>query len=481
MGVNVLVLMVDQMRWDCLGCVEGSEVMTPNLDALAADGTWFANAFCPAPICAPSRYSLLSGLEPRQHLAVSNRSTLAGGVPTFPKILRAMGYRTQAIGKMHLTPTYLDVGFDRMQLAEQDGDGRFDDDYHRDLMDHGLLDAVDLYDQRAEYRRRAPARYWSSFGSEPSDLPEEWHSTSWIGARAAESLAGWAPESELLMVSFIKPHHPFDPPAPWDSKYDPASLRLLPGWRDSLDPLDEEFDAGYYGHRRLSEGALRQVMAGYFGNISHVDHQIGILLRTLRERGLYDRTLVVFTGDHGEYLGFRHMIAKSNRMYEPLVRVPLVVKLPGDRGRAAVRDDLVSLLDVMPTILAQAGAPVPPGPGRDLWALPAVPREAVFASSAQGERMVRTKDAKLLVTRRSELLFDLASDPLETVDRASDPALASTAADLRELLRSWALWESEPPPYCNEGEPAINAPNVPSDIPGQRDRARRYFDAHFPF
>jgi hypothetical protein len=143
--------------------------------ALAGDGVVFENHFCPYPVCTPSRYSLLTGLYARQNLGLNNRCTLPAGVPTLPRLLKSRGYQTAAVGKMHFTPAYLDVGFDRMALAEQDGEGRFYDDYHRDLMAHGLIDDVDLIDQRREFRAHASPEYFGSFGTRESDLPEDMH------------------------------------------------------------------------------------------------------------------------------------------------------------------------------------------------------------------------------------------------------------------------------------------------------------------
>ncbi|HUT18297.1 MAG TPA: sulfatase-like hydrolase/transferase, partial [Anaerolineae bacterium] len=128
---SILIIHADQHRFDCLGTYGNPDVQTPNIDALAADAVRYVNAFCPFPVCTPSRYSLLSGLYVHQHLGWNNHCTLPHGIATFPGILRESGYRTAAVGKMHFTPAYLDVGFDRMQLAEQDGPGRYDDDYHR--------------------------------------------------------------------------------------------------------------------------------------------------------------------------------------------------------------------------------------------------------------------------------------------------------------------------------------------------------------
>ena len=227
---NILVIQADQHRADCIGAYGNSDIKTPHIDALAADGVRYANSFCPYPVCTPSRYSFVSGLYVRQHLGGSNHCTLPTGLPTFPKVLRQAGYTTKAVGKMHLTPTYADIGFDELLLAEQNGAGRYDDDYHRWLRDEGVGYFVDLVDQEREYRQHAPAEYWQHVGALVSDLDEAHHSTTWIAERALDEVKSWDGGGHLLMASFIKPHHPFDPPASWADRYDPAALALLPGY-----------------------------------------------------------------------------------------------------------------------------------------------------------------------------------------------------------------------------------------------------------
>ena len=304
---NVLIIHTDQHRMDTLGAYGNKDVRTPNIDALAADGVTYRNSFCRYPVCTPSRYSLLTGLYVHQHLGWNNRSTLPSGLATLPRILKQAGYHTKAVGKMHFTPTYLDVGFEEMELAEQDGPGRYDDDYHRYLQSNGLADRLDLIDQVLEFRKDAPREYWESFGAVESDLPEEHHSTTWIGDRAAEAMGRWSAERpNLLMVGFIKPHHPMDPPAPWSRMYDPKALSLLDGWTESPLPGDLAFQKGYFDYTQLTQERLSRAMAMYYATVSQIDHHVGRMIDLLKQRRLYDDTLIVFTSDHGDYLGFHH-------------------------------------------------------------------------------------------------------------------------------------------------------------------------------
>ncbi|MGP3971025.1 sulfatase-like hydrolase/transferase [Streptomyces sp. 6N223] len=490
---NVLLVQADQFRWDCLGAAGHPDVRTPHLDRLAADGVRFAEAFCPLPICTPSRYSLLTGLYPHQHGGWTNHSTLPPALDTFPRALRRAGYRTAAVGKMHFTPTYLDVGYDRMALAEQHGPGRYDDDYHRELREAGLAPVVDLVDQEAHLRPLAPASYWRSFGTGRSDLPEEWHSTTWIGERALAELEGWTAEGGgLLHVSFVKPHHPFDPPAPWDELYDPAALAPPPGWTERVPAADLPHRQGYfdYADEALTEPVLRRVMAHYYASITQLDHQIGRLLDHLRDAGLYDDSLIIFTSDHGEYLGFHHLLLKNGPMYDPLVKVPLLVKFPasgaGGERRGERSEALVSLVDLAPTILAACATAElttpPPTPGLNL-ADPGADRACVFAENRTfgPVAMARTRTHKLLLSgdhdRAPDALFDLAADPHELHNLIDGPGSARSLSELRAALTRWALFEAPVPTYLDEDAAQIGAPNVPPPDAARRAEHRAHFEA----
>ena len=471
---NILLILTDQQRHDCLGCAGQAQLQTPHLDALAADSAHFANAFCTYPVCTPSRYSLLSGLPARGHAGWTNYCTLAPHIPTFPKSLRAAGYRTAAVGKMHFAPTYLNVGFDQMELCEQDGDGRFDDDYHRDLRAQGRLDCVDIMDQRAEFRAQAPREYWETCGAMPSDLPEAWHSTTWIADRALRQMESWdASGGNLLMCGFVKPHHPFDPPAPWDAMYDPDEIELLPGWTETLSEFDARFP-GYFPNAELTPDKMRRVTAYYFATISQIDFHVGRMMETLKSRRIYDDTIIVFASDHGEYLGFHHLLLKSGPMYDPLVRVPLLIKF-ADNARGGTRDEtLVSLLDVAPTLLRAAALESPPTmKGRDLATTAATP-SFVFAEDKVGQIvMARSERYKLLwspdATRRQ--FFDLEDDPLELNDCLQAANLAVEVARHRAALANWALFEALPPTCLLN-----DAPTTLSDIQSRERQENR--EAH---
>ena len=477
---NILVILADQLRWDCLGAFGNQQVRTPHLDRLAEDSVRYTNSFCAYPICTPSRYSLLSGRYVHQHGGRSNRSTLAPGIDTFPRALRRAGYRTKAVGKMHFTPTYLDVGFEEMELAEQDGDGRLDDDYHRELRDQGLIDALDLIDQRPEFRRRAPASYWQTFGAQRSDLPDEWHSTTWIGHRALRTLEQWTGSGNLLMVGFIKPHHPFDPPEPWDQLYDPEDMVLLPGWLDAVPDRDRDYHPGYFPNHELTEAALRRITAYYYATISHIDDHVGRMMHLLRQRGLYDDTLIVLTSDHGEYLGFHHMILKGRYLYEPLVRVPLIIKYPGNLAAGSMRDTLVSNVDLAPTLLRQAGGvPSPCMKGLDLADENADRRMVYAQDDRQRVYMARSRTHKLLLAQDAaqSLFFDLRRDPLELTNYLEDPAYQSLVQQHRDAIADWLMFDTPMPDYSDPLAPPISQANVPDPESDHRQQMLAFLES----
>ncbi len=461
---NVLLITADEMRFDCLSCAGHPVVRTPHLDALAGRGVRFTRAYTPYPVCVPARMSILSGQYAHAHGAMHNGAMIAPGQPTIASLLQQRGYRTAALGKMHFWPTYAQVGFEHMRLAEQNGSGWKVDDYHSDyLAQRGLVDQWDLWDQQQPYRDQAPPEYWQTFGARVSALPEEHYHTTWI----TDETIAWLRQADdrpfFAWTSFIKPHHPLDPPAPWDRMYDPAAIGPL---GDPADALSKPLMTGggrrdprraYFDLRQLSQEAFARVAALYYASISHIDHHVGRILDVLRERGVLDQTLVVFTSDHGDYMGDYGLVLKSPSVpYDALAKVPMIMAGPGCR-QGAVSDALVSLVDLLPTFAGRAGGQVPPFvQGRDLTPVLADPpsgaegwRRAV-CSETREVKAVRTDRYKYLYHRRLGLeeLYDLAADPGELHDLASEGRLAPVIAEMRHHLLDWLIeteWDHQPP------------------------------------
>ncbi|GGE27673.1 arylsulfatase [Pullulanibacillus camelliae] len=466
---NMLLIVADQHRMDCLGAYGNQEIKTPHLDSLAKDGVVYENSFCVAPLCTPSRYSLMTGLYPHQHQGYTNHSTISEGTATFPRLLKEQGYRTEAIGKMHLTPTYLDIGFEHMQLAEQNGEGRFEDDYHRYLRAHDLVDKMDLIDQVDEYRYQASDSYWDSMGTLESNLPEQHHSTSWIGEKALSSISQWgAEEANFLMVSFIKPHHPFDPPEPWSTMYDPKKLTILPGWTEECLSRDLENDQGFFPHKKLTKDKLKKSMAYYYASISHIDFYVGKIMECLKTQGLYEDTLIIYTSDHGEYLGFHHLLLKNNYMYDPLVKVPLIIKRPKEKHKGTRTEHLVSNIDLAPTLLGfGGGAPDVFMAGSDLLSehhRSFSERQFIFSEQGRGQQyMIRSRSHKLILDREESkcLFFDLEKDPLEFNNLYHDSNYQGLILQFKQALYTMILFDNAPPSHTNHQASVIRENNVP--------------------
>lgn len=474
---NVLIIHVDEHRIECLGAYGNSDIRTPHVDSLARDGVRYEQSFCPYPVCTPSRYSLLSGLYVHEHRGASNHCTLPPGTATFPSELKKAGYRTKAVGKMHFTPTYLDVGFEELVLSEQNGPGRWDDDYHRDLKRNGLVNASDLEDQERDYRKVARPEYWETFGALPSNLPEAFHSTTWIGDRAVETLEQWGDSGNLLMAGFVKPHHPFDPPKEWCDAYDPAKLELLPGWLNECLPHDLALSKGYFPHEGLNEKALRRVMAYYYATIEQIDHHVGRMIDVLKRKGVYDNTLIIFTADHGDYMGFHHMLLKGNHMYDPVVKVPLIVKFPGNAQEGTVSKALVNNIDLAPTILRQAGCTPPDAMGGADLAQADAGHEYAFSEKGKaGSVMARNQTHKLLLSpeQGTAFLYDLEKDPTETVNRYEDAAYADVVRELTSAVRQWRPEGKRVRPYVDEEAPVIDQPNVQTRKGSHRREMMQY-------
>jgi arylsulfatase len=479
---NILLIITDQHRYDCLGSTGNRQVQTPRLDQLAGDAVNFTNSYCPYAVCTPSRYSLFTGLYVHQHRGRTNRCSPGAGIMTFPRALSQAGYKTKAVGKMHMTPTYLDIGFQQMELAEQDGEGRLDDDYHRDLRDQGLVDFIDLVDQRLEFRRRAPEEYWEKFGAVKSNLPEKWHSTTWIGDRAARSIEDWGDDANLLTVSFVKPHHPFDPPAPWHEMYDPDKIDPLPGWMPKAPQRDLDYHHGYFPYAKMDDALLRHIMAHYYASITQIDHHVGRMIDTLKRKGLYEDTMILFTSDHGEYLGFHHLLLKNNYYYDPVVRVPLLIKFPGNRDGGTRRDTLTSNIDLGPTVLGQTSASMPATMrGLDL-ANPEANRDFVFAEAGYGRNyMARSRTHKLILANdpRESLFIDMENDPLEMNNLFDDPASQDIIREHRDAIANWLMFGALVPSCCNENAPCLHEicqPNVNGADKARREDMLKYFE-----
>lgn len=382
---NVLWIMTDQHRADCLGCMGHPVVQTPNLDALARNGVVFENAFCQSPACMASRASLLTGRYPAS-VRVRGMGVLPPQETTFPEVLRRQGYRTGAFGKVHLTPEQYTLRqlksdipiLDWRRFAADAAIPPGPDDPCKE--NYGFETHVGCEDvlqgsHRAWLRERRPElldhKPQRLFADGPGDLwvspyPSELHPSSFIAA-AAESyiLSQTGTEPWFTFCSFVAPHHPFEAPADQIARYQEDALPLpqRKGGTDasSVPPFINDWKpAAIDETSHYSEAAIRRVVWHYLASISLIDDGVGRLVSALRRSGQADNTIIVFTADHGEHLGNHGLLRKTSVHYDETLRVPLIVSAPGVAGGRRV-GGLVELTDLHPTLLGLLGFPINPG------------------------------------------------------------------------------------------------------------------------
>ncbi len=487
--MNILLVTTDQQRADTLGCAGNPLGATPRIDALAREVALYTAARTQNPLCQPARATILTGTYPSTHGVTCNGVDLPSDAAdrSLATLLGAAGYRTAIFGKAHFATTFPYFPTGRIESVE--GSARVPADWYGPYFgfDHaelivfghnlriaemmgrwswafgpppfGLHYARHLFrdgDERGHERLRlmqpeAAGARWDHTQTWANALPEEDHPTTWIADRAVEWLRA-VDGPFFAWVSFTDPHHPMDPPAPWSSRYDPADVlevlpEVHPDEHATKPPIHAALAAGLRGGAMewanpggatLTREELARMTAGYYGMVAQLDHAIGRVLDALDERGLADDTLVVFTSDHGEFLGEHQMIFKGPFGYDSLLKVPLVVRGPGVPAGTVV-DDPVGTIDLAPTALAAAGLPVPEWvEGRPLRD---GPREHCLTENdfdIVGRLPMRT-----LTTRRHKLhrylehpwgeLYDLELDPGELVNRWDDPAYAAVRADLLAL------------------------------------------------
>jgi arylsulfatase A-like enzyme len=474
---NILFIMTDQQRWDCVGANGNKQIQTPNLDRLAKSGANFTHMFVQAPVCVPSRVSFFTGRYPHTHKNRVNYTPLSHSEVLMQKRLKDAGYATASVGKLHYYPPTVAeaqrTGFDFVEL--HDGVRPLDrfSDYAR---------------WRDEHDPQAKAFYYRALAKdiEPGKNPfrarvaDEYSETTWVGQRTRHYLQKLASADKPFFVysSFWKPHSPFETCVPFDRMYDDVTIPLpepqtLRDIKQLPVPLQKLILRGrpvYDMDRKRLEWMYRS----YDGAISHVDREIGLILDALKATGEADNTIVVFSSDHGDQL-LEHGLMGKNCFFEASVRVPLMIRFP-KRVKPGQYDELVESVDVLPTLFELAGLPEPyESQGRSLVPLIAesdrqyVPREAVFCENVipevitggsldfefkkgKGIKGVRHPDAKMVRTRRwkyiyypegYEELYDLKNDPHERRNLHGDPQFEETEREMKDRLLFWLVTAGE--------------------------------------
>ena len=439
---NILVLMADQLTPRALQVYGGRVARTPNIDVLAKEGVVFDSFYCNSPLCAPSRFSFMAGQLPSRIGAYDNAAEFPAQIPTFAHYLRGAGYQTALSGKMHFCgPDQLHGFEERLTTDIYPADFGWTPDWQRFEQRPAWYHTMDSVTQAGSCTR-----------TNQIDFDDE------VVVAARQKLFDLARGKDkrpfCLLVSMTHPHDPYVIPGAYWNRY-----------RD--DEIDMPRVADLSGHEdphstrlrhviglNLSKPSAAQIRAArhaYYGAISYVDDQIGVLVNTLEQAELDRNTVIVVLADHGDMLGERGLWYKMN-FYEPACRIPLIVHAPGRFEPRRVTGS-ASLLDLLPTFaaLANKGAEpeyAAPIDGRNL--LPALEGQEV-RDEVIGEYLAEGAIAPIVMIRRGrykfvhspadpDQLYDLAADPDERVNLAQQANQAAVVEDFRaEVARRWVL------------------------------------------
>lgn len=487
---NILFIMADQLRWDYLSCYGHPHLKTPNIDRLATRGLRFDRAYVQSPVCGPSRASFYTGRTVFSHGATWNRVPLPIGELTLGDYLRPVGVRTAVVGKTHMMPDKegmarlgLNEGTEIGCLVSQPGF----DPYERDDGLHptpllrnkgGKLRYNDWLREQGYEGENPWNDYANSAEGQGGELLSGWYlknsnlearvkeehsETAYMTMRARDFIEEMGDAPWLCHLSYIKPHWPYIAPAPYHDMYGPKTFSPVirdESERTDPNPVFSAFMGMEVSQTFSQQGTRETVLPAYMGLIKQIDDHLGRLFDWLEETGKADETMIVFTSDHGDYLG-DHWMGEKELFHEVSVRVPLIICDPrpeADATRGAVTDVFVEAIDLVPTFLEATGAPSADHRLEGCSLLPLLHgqalsdwRGAVFSeidyafyaaretlgvgpSDARGY-MLRTERWKYIHFRHfPPQLFDLENDPDEFRDLGRDPAYETIRQDLHARL-----------------------------------------------
>ncbi|MBT0959053.1 sulfatase-like hydrolase/transferase [Alphaproteobacteria bacterium KMM 3653] len=490
MTKNVLFIMCDQLRWDYLSCAGHPHLHTPNIDRLAARGVSFDRAYVQSPICGPSRMSFYTGRYVSSHGSTWNGIPLKVGEMTLGDHLRPLGVRTALCGKTHMTADI--EGMKRLGLAPDSEIGALvaqcgfepferEDGLHPDGPRYARNEA---YDQFMKDRGWPDDNPWDSVANSaedeegnilsgwfmdnadrPARAADEESETPYITGRAMDFIREAGDTPWCLHLSYIKPHWPYIVPAPYHDMYGPQTH--LDPVRNEAERSDPHPVYGAFMEERVSrafsdDGTRTRVLTAYMGLIKQIDDQMGRLMAFLDDQGLTEETMIIFTSDHGDYLG-DHWLGEKELFHDASARIPLIVVDPSseaDATRGLKTPALVEAIDLVPTILDYFGGAPAPHILEGGSLLPILHgqveglREVAVSEYDYSMRDVRrrlgveVKDAKLTMLFDGRwkyifaegfrpMLFDLEADPDELIDLGGDPA---SAGELSRMERHFFDW-----------------------------------------
>ena len=501
---NIVFFMVDQLSAKWLEAASDGVCLTPNIDRLREMGTTFTHAFTSNPVCMPMRATLATGLTTRGHGVLENGYQLDPTLPTFMQALQSAGWRTGALGKVHLyphfrglRPDYRPFGFDVTHITEDARGGEWLDWVEEEYPEHyesvlatiwptAIPEFAAYGPERVDLRARIDAIRegfeWATPDFPRNDgfaytlpFPEPVSQTAWITQHALAFIEETDPDRPLYAhISYVQPHSPFHPPAEYMQYVDVSKIPEPAPAEWVHDP----HAPGYFCDKTPVDRDWQYARHCYFADIVHLDRQLGKVLDALEAAGRLDNAYLFFLSDHGELLCDHGFVGKEERHYDACIRVPLIIAGPGLQ-RGQVCDQLVQHEDLCPTVLEACSVSLPPLPktgpylkveqqdivslpGRSLLGLcrgeePDAWRDEAYSESYNAiwsitpgdwARTIRTRDFRytFYAAGNGEQMFDLRTDPDEQHNVVADPAYATTRRELCDRLLELIVLQDYPKP-----------------------------------
>ncbi len=478
---NIILIMADQLRQDFLGCYGASFASTPNIDLLATKGKLFERAVSPSPICIPARASLLTGHNAYSTGVLTNNFWLRPdhedcGMPTLASLLNEEGYHTEAIGKMHFIPWDLKEGFSHRSIAEDKRHIYIKDDYAEYLAEYGLR----------KYAGFEEPGYENNLMASFSKIPLEHQVDVWIGNQATKFLKDYSKDSPFfLFIGFAGPHDPYNPPKEALNSMESQEVPVaIPSTADSEIFLPSFIASHKNGSAQLDftvfpESVKVKIRRHYACLMGIIDEQVGKILQVLNQTDNSRETVILFTSDHGDFLGDFDMVGKG-LFHEPSISIPLIVS--GASIECSRSKALVSLTDLFSTIIQLVGiktilqdsVPLP------LTESDKITRTGILGATGSGIMWLNKRWKLAYYKNGSATLHDLKNDPQEQRNRFSDPLFTEIKDELNRQMMA-KMMESVTEGHLDKSYPYMTmSPDHPGHYPNwQRhypsDRRSVYF------
>ncbi|MBX2853281.1 MAG: sulfatase [Phycisphaeraceae bacterium] len=440
---NVLFIIADDLAANALGCYGNEQVLTPNIDRLAARGFTMDRAYCQYPVCGPARAALLSGLYPQQNSVTHNgaRDTLTaalGDRPTLPQYFKQNGYTTARCGKLYhmRVPGDITAG-----VSGPDHKASWTEAYNFRGPEQWTPGKTQMLSGEKikpdpEQNKHYGLGYGTAFFAveDPTEGAEQ-HDAQATG-KAIELMSSYKQDGTpfFLAVGYVRPHVPLVAPKKYYEPYHAELMRLPDQVEDDLADIPR---AGWsrIGSRSGTgnDGKRRAVLRAYYASVSFMDAQVGRLLDELEKQGLADNTLIVLMSDHGYHLG-EHDFWQKLSLHEESSRIPLIAAGPGiEPGKRW--NGFMEAVDIYPSMCVFAGLPIPEHcMGLDLVTAKDNPRQTVYTMSNRGHLLRSEGWAYMRYKDGSEELYDMKNDPKQFTNMAKDPASSKVLDRMRDVL-----------------------------------------------